>query len=475
MATSPSVPTVAIIGGGFTGAAVAYHLAKRAASPLQILIFDPRPDIGSGLAYSTVDPSHRINVPAGRMTLEPEDERHFVRWLEADGEIRGDCSATLTDGRCFPARRLFGRYVTQNLAPLLDTGQIVHHRACVASITPTNGRWRIGTTNGFESAADIVVIATSHPPPVPPPTLSDSLGGHHKFISDPWALDALDAVAIRDRVLVVGTGLTMADVIASLDGKGHVGDITAISRRGQRSRSHAAKPVEPYGDFLNPPSRTALDLLRRVRDAVKKGGPWQGLFDRLRTQGQDIWTALPLPEQRRLIRHLRPFWDTHRFRIAPQIGALLDRRTADGTLTISAASIQAAGMKDDGFAITLRDRAGNIETRIFDAVIATTGPGHSRILDGQPFLAGLVKEGLVISDPTGLGLAVDTNSRLLGVHGANRSIFVAGPLARGRFGELMGLPEVTNHAVFVTENIISLLGEYHSNHGTYIYNKVNMA
>src|ERR1700740_300209 len=115
MATSPSVPTVAIIGGGFTGAAVAYHLAKRATSPVRIILFEPRPQIGPGLAYSTADPTHRINVPATRMTLIPDDEGHFMRWLSINGEALGDCDATLADGRCFPARRLFGRYVAETL------------------------------------------------------------------------------------------------------------------------------------------------------------------------------------------------------------------------------------------------------------------------------------------------------------------------------------------------------------------------
>lgn len=475
MAASPSVPTVAIIGGGFTGAAVAYHLTKLAETPVRILVFEPRPDIGPGLAYSTADPTHRINVPTARMTLVPEDEGHFMRWLAATREARGDCSATLADGRCFPARHMFGRYIRENLEPLLQDGRMVHHRAQVSSVTQKGDRWRIRTTSAYEIIADVVVIATSHPPPVPPAILTDNLAGQPKFVADPWAAGALDAVEQNDRVLVVGTGLTMADIIATLDRKRHSGNIMAISRRGQRSRSHAAAPVEPFGDFLNPPSRTALDLLRRVRDAVRKGGPWQGLFDRLRTQGQDIWSVLPLQEQRRLIRHLRPFWDTHRFRIAPQVGALLDRRTVDGALTISAASVQQADMKDGRFAIALRDRAGNTVTHIFDAVIATTGPGHSRILDGQPFLAGLVKKGLVMPDPTGLGLAVDTSSRLLAIHGANPSVFVAGPLARGKFGELMGLPEVTNHAVFVAENIISLLGEQRPADETYSHDNVSIA
>jgi uncharacterized NAD(P)/FAD-binding protein YdhS len=287
--------------------------------------------------------------------------------------------------------------------------------------------------------------------------LTGGLAGQPKFVADPWAPGALYGIDASDRVLIVGTGLTMADVVASLERKGHAGPITAISRRGQRSRAHARKPVEPYGDFLTPPSRTALDLVRRVRRAVRPDRPWQGLFDCLRTQGLGIWRALPLAERRRLIRHIRPFWDTHRFRIAPQVDALLDRRLASGSLDIYAASLRSADADAAGLHVSLKRRCGRTERRTFDAVVATTGPGHSDVLTSQPFLADLFNAGRAVVDPTGLGLPVDEKSRLLGKNGANGSLFVAGPLARGQFGELMGLPEVTHHAVLVANGIIEAL------------------
>lgn len=462
---SSTVPTVAIIGGGFTGAAVAYHLARLACYPVRISVFEPRAEIGLGVAYSTQDPVHRINVPAARMTLLPDDEDHFARWLAAHGELDGDPDATVADGQSYPARSLFGRYVAEHLQPLLASGRIDHHRARITSVAGEDSGWRLKTDAGQSFAADILVIATSHPPPVPPANLAQAFVGEPKFVTDPWGTEALAPIGQDDRILIVGTGLTMADTIASLDARGHRGQITAISRRGQRSHSHAPTHVEPFGDFVTRPSRSALDLLHRVRATARAGGPWQGLFDRLRMQGSDIWKALPMVERQRLIRHLRPFWDTHRFRIAPQIGAVLDRRIAEGTLTIEAASIRQAEMRSGRFAVTLQCRAGQsrsdtLRTQSFDAVIATTGPGHGSILNSQPFLAELLASGSLVPDPTGLGIAVDEASSLIGTRGPNPRAFVAGPLARGTFGELMGLPEVTNHALSVAKTITGFLEDW---------------
>ena len=462
-AGTAEAPAIAVIGGGFAGSSLAYFLTRSGADLPPVLVFEPRGSLGGGLAYSTTDPSHRINVPAANMSLLPDDDGHFARWLAADAVAALDQTSTLADGRCFPARALFGRYVAEQLAQPLADGRIIHRRTRVRTIEREAELYRITCSDGTAFFAQILVIATSHPPPSPPGNLSKAFAGRPKFIGNPWAEDTLGGIDSTDKVLIVGTGLTMADMVASLTAKGHHGPILAVSRRGQRSHGHPATKLEPAGDFINPPSTSALSLLRRIRQAVgeaaARGEGWQGVFDKLRAQGTEIWGALSHPERMRLVRHLRPYWDTHRFRVAPQIESVLERRIAEGTLKIAAARVTGAELDGGQMRVGLRFRHGPAVAEAFDAVIATTGPAHDSILGSQPYLAALATAGLLQLDPTRLGLLVDRHSRAIGIDGPAEGLFVAGPLARGTFGELMGLPEVAKHALLVAREIAELAAE----------------
>lgn len=172
-----------------------------------------------------------------------------------------------------------------------------------------------------------------------------------------------------------------------------------------------------------------------------------------------LWAALAPPERARLVRQLRVFWDVHRFRIAPQVAAVLDRRHAAGTFDNIAARLVASNHEDARLAVSFQRRGQTrIETARFDAVINTTGPAHGQALQNNPALRSLTEAGLIGADPYGLGIETSRDSRAVGRDGrVVTTLFVAGPLARGTFGELMGLPEVARHAQAVAAEIAKLL------------------
>ncbi len=449
-------PTVAIIGGGVTGAAVAYHLA-RAGAEARIVVFEPRERLGAGLAYSDEDPSHRVNVPATRMALSPDDPGEFARWLKDTDALACDPLA-FVDGEAYPARALFGRYAESVLRPFVEAGHIAHVREVVVSLSRSGNGWKVRTANGAETAANLAVIATTHPRPGLPRSL-ESLGDDPALVRDALGPAALDTVRSGDRVLIVGTGLTAADIVATLDARGHSGAITLISRRGLRSRGHPTTPFPPEGDFTTRPADTATrlvrDIRRAIRCAVTEGRSWHPVLDAVREQGQDIWKALAPDARRRIVRHLRAYWDVHRFRSAPQIEALLNRKLADGSAELVKAHIGGARRTPAGVQVVLADGTGRVfAERVVDHIIVATGPAHEDIARSQPYLAALLENDDVAIDETKLGLRTSRGGNAInGVGKPAPDLFIAGPLARGTFGELMGLPQVSAYARFLAERI----------------------
>lgn len=459
-------PTIAIIGGGFTGAALAVHLRQdfRLPPEVRLLIVEPREDIGRGLAYGTVDPAHRINVPAEKMTLFPDAAGDFAAYTKSVGLQASDRALIGRDGLPYPTRSAFGDYVVSKVEPLISNGRLEHWRTAIHSVQKQADGYRLIGRDGRAESVDLVVIAVSHPAPSVPSNLR-ALKDDPKFIADVTIDGALAPIGPDDRVLIVGNGLTSADVVASLALRGHRGKITSISRRGLRSRGHGPAGQESYGDFLTERSTTALGLLREVRKAVdeaqSQGLTWHSVLDAVRAQGQDLWQRLPMGERIRIVRHLRPFWDVHRFRIAPQVEDAVNEAIAQGRLDILAASVSSATNNGAGYTVSLRGRyQRDLQTIDVDSIVVTTGPAHGDVLEGQAFLRALKAEGILKACPTGLGIACDEHSHAMAANGtASPDILIAGPLARGTFGELMGLPQVTEHAVFVADRIAQLVAD----------------
>ena len=81
---------VIVIGGGFTGTAVAIALSRRAQTPLDIAVIEPRVEVGRGVAYSATDRDHRINAPAASHFVTADD----AKGLTAGCDKRAVSSAT---------------------------------------------------------------------------------------------------------------------------------------------------------------------------------------------------------------------------------------------------------------------------------------------------------------------------------------------------------------------------------------------
>lgn len=457
-----AAPHIVIIGGGFAGATVVLHLLRAGHhGPFSLTVVEPRAVLGAGLAYSAEDAEHRINVAAARMTPLPDEPEHFDRWFRQSPEAAIDPAAIVADGRAYPRRRVFGRYVDRLVrATALQAARIrfQHLRNEAIAIAPGTAGYRIALAQGPVLEADLVILATGHAAPGVPAAFA-AVTSHPRFIANPWEKDALKPIRAENWVLLIGTGLTMADTVAALRARGHTGQITAISRRGQLPQPRTTKPVEAYGDFCSIPALTVSALLRRVRDVARDlqhaGRPWEDVIDAIRQQAYTIWNNLPLIEKRRFQRHLRPYWDSHRYQIAPQIDDVVRGEIRRRGLQVIAGNFTTVTFEQEVFRVKLRPRGApptSLQERHFHAVVNCTGPDHGAQIAANPVLQSLQDQGLLVPDPLHLGIHVDRDSQLLDAAGNSQpALLFAGPAARFTFGELMGLPQVTLQAKAVAD------------------------
>jgi uncharacterized NAD(P)/FAD-binding protein YdhS len=429
MRSDAGVLPVAIVGGGFSGTMTAVQLSRRG---IQSILIDGSGQVGRGVAYSTTEDIHLLNVPSSKMSAWPDQLSHFAEWLEDDGTT-------------FAERRAFGRYVGEQLASA-DGVQLVEEGALAARRDKAG--WTVRLASGEEIAASALVLANGNQPPAPmalgaalPPEL---------FANNPWSEQARRAVQRLAEepgdALILGTGLTMIDTVLSLVAAGHSGRIVALSRRGLIPRAHAAHEPSPV-EFGEVPTGNLLALWRWLRRRSATVG-FRAAVDALRPHSQALWQALPDGEQRRFLRHARPWWDVHRHRIAPQIARQLQELIAAGQLTVIAGRVRSVTVDGEELVTTIvrRGEEGGREHR-FAAAFNCTGPlGDMRRTD-DALLRQLLADRIVQVDRVGMGIEVDGTSR------AADGIWALGPLTKGRYWEIVAVPDIRGQAAAVAADI----------------------
>ncbi|WP_375383031.1 FAD/NAD(P)-binding protein [uncultured Sphingomonas sp.] len=425
---------VAIVGGGFSGTLQAINLLRHE-GPRATLI-ERADEAGRGVAYGAAHPSHLLNVRAGNMSAFPDDPGHFVRWLEARGVAE---AAT-----AFVPRLTYGVY----LGELLDrvrrdaADRLTLVRGAVCDVIDGSTSVDVRLTDGRSIAADAAVLAVGNLPPHEPQGLSGAHLSADRYSPDPWGAGVTDGLSDDDIVLVIGTGLTMVDVALMLDARGFRGKVVALSRRGLLPRRHEAGG--PAIDRLRErPRLAAADLVRAVRRRSEAVG-WRHAVDELRPFTQAIWSNATEAERARFLRHLRPWWDVHRHRLAPQVADRLAAMQADGRLEVIAGKTIAFAEQEDGVAVTWRPRGeDSARQTIVRRVVNCTGPQGDLARTDEPLLRTLVERGEIRPDAAHLGIDVDAGAATIGNDGTvTGRLFALGPITRGAFWEIVAVPDI---------------------------------
>jgi uncharacterized NAD(P)/FAD-binding protein YdhS len=425
---------VVIIGGGASGAVTAAWLLRQARSPLSVALVDQRSTFGTGLAYGTTEPRHLLNVPAAKMSADPADPDHLLRWLAANDRP--------VEPGAFIPRMTYGRYLASflNEAEANAAPGVRLHRVHATAERLLTRPLRLSTSAGELGFRELVLALGNPPPAALPVAGAGAILNDRRYLASPWS-SRLEQVPRDARVSLIGTGLTALDVVLSLQAQGHRGMITLLSRHGLLPREHASV----RGTSTPPPAarspRALLSWIRREPD-------WRAAIDSLRPVTADIWRGWSDADRRTFERHLRRLWEVHRHRMAPEISRAIETLMRDSKLRVLRGRLRAVRPTASGIELEL-----DSGTEATDVLINCTGPAGP---EAAPLVRALVAMGVARADRYGIstraGNLVDATGHPV------PWLHAIGPLRRAELFESTAIPEIRSQARDLASRLLARVG-----------------
>ena len=452
---------IAIIGGGAAGAAVFGEILQRQrACTIHWIVGASTP--GRGVAYSTDDVRHLLNVRADKMGL----------FLHQPNDFLAHASSTLdgVSGSDFLPRRLFGDFVQAQVEALIlaarQQGQSVEiHSANAVDMAPAgDGRYSITLHDGRKVEVDSAVLALGALPPRALRCVTPEARQSGAYKLDPWNL-ARDTRAPR-RVIVIGTGLTAVDTLLSASTRWPAAQLVAVSRHGLLPRVHAREALEPYphqqalnDDLLN--TSSIPQIIRKLRQAIaKNAGEWRSVIDGVRPINSLLWQRFSTRQRRQFLRHARWIWESARHRLPPASHDAIEQLREEGRLQIFAARVLAV----DGSAplrMTVREREWQLDKALeSDLVIQATGLDTACAFTEHLLISRLLEQHMAMPDPLQLGIGTEVDGQIRDGDGnAQPGLYAIGSLLRGSLWECTAMPEIRKAAHLIadrmTEHLLS--------------------
>jgi uncharacterized NAD(P)/FAD-binding protein YdhS len=448
---------IVIVGGGASGALMAAHLLRERSANPSVTIVEARAELGRGLAYSTGNPSHLLNVRAANMSAFADDPNHFTRWLSR----QPDAPAAPEDAEFrFVSRGLYGRYleslVLEHVATPERRRRLTVVRDQARDLSVSSSGVEIALASSAPIRAEVAILACGH----------EGLADESPIYVSPWS-EPLGGGASKDAtLLILGTGLTMVDTALALEERGHRGPIVAVSRRGLLPHAHRRVeplPIDPNSAPFDRDLSALLAWLRGLAAGLEtRGGDWRAVVDGLRPHTQSIWREMTPRRRERFLEHARPWWDIHRHRMAPEIAARIGAMIAHGRLEIVAGKVVEAIPEGDGARVTLRRRGSrSLEKLSVARIVSCKGVRSNPEESANPLVASLFARGLARADALRIGIEVDPYCAILDADGRpSPRLFAIGPMSQAAFWEIVAVPDIRLQTAALSRHLLA--GDFRS-------------
>ncbi len=469
---SPWIPSfmafekcITIIGGGFSGTLTAVQLLRQCPFPIGVKLINAGYPVAKGVAYSSQDPLHLLNVRANRMSAFPHIPLHFANWLKTQPDAEQFCQPGETVATAFMPRQVYGRYLDHVLEHAIETipagskFELIEDEA-LAIEQLKNNKYRISLRNRPAYETEKVILALGNFEPEPLKGISEEVKASGLYFGNPWLPIIPEDLDQHEPVLLIGTGLTMIDVVLSLLEKDFKGPIYAVSTKGFLPMVH--KQTNPYPDIreeLKPPydlGKLYPAVKKHIRKANKQGSSCEALIDTFRPQTQEIWQGLSYKDKKQFLRHLSSLWGVFRHRISPQVAVRIQAARDSGQLQIIAGRLKATQLVSGQLEATIKEKGQPQSKRLtVQRLINCTGPQMNFARIESPLVQSLLAQNLIRPDVLHLGLQALPDGRLLQPDGKpSCSFFTIGPALRGALWESTAVPEISEQAAHLAQAVL---------------------
>lgn len=466
--SNPIKTSVVIIGGGFSGTMLAVNFIKKIAAKknFQITIIEKTGAFAAGVAFSTNDPFHFLNVQANKMGAFRNEPDHFFKWIqENQDKWRFQIPELVVQPESYLPRRLYAIYLEslfeQAKKEAKNKGiELLCLTREVIDVTPTrDSRLLLQLKDSPSITTDAMILATSLPPFRGIEVSSDV--PKSAFIENIWnpphdsifVLSNLSHLDPLSRIVIIGSGLTMVDAVVSLIRKEFKGEIFVVSKEGLPPEPHHDGVLPIISSPINPKDspKRVVELVRLIRNEIvkakEKGGNWRSVIDSLRPITVSLWTKLPIEEKKRFIRHLFSFWNRIRHRIPPESYKIMQRCQESGQLHFISEYVRSVQKSNHRLCVM-----GNSDIEA-DYVLNCSG-AHKDINKVQnQLLQNLLKSGLIQSHELKMGIVVDDHYKVVGKD--DLPIYALGQLLIGQRMESVAVPELREQCSCIVDEILS--------------------
>lgn len=438
--------TVAVVGGGISGTLTVLQLVKQSRVAVSIIWFDSQNKFCKGYAYTTFDEQHLLNVRAANMSVFADEPFHFTDWLK-----QYHSNYTPSD---FVPRKLYGEYVLDTFEKLKHTNPLVSISQIseeVKSINKIDTNFHVTANKTY--LAKKVILAFGNFLPAHPLSLSKEFITSKNYFQNPFNVKLTNNLQKIKNITIIGSGLTMLDVIVSLSHYNYKGSINVISPHAYIPQIHPEISLPSVNSFINNDKTYTLNELvslvnKELKKAKKEHLNLHSVIDLMRPHVQRIWLKFSLKEKQQFLRHLRHKWGVARHRAPLQSMTVFSNLKASHQLTLLKGRIFDIKTTEMGFELHYSNSTNHQLTLKTDIIVNCTGPECNYSKLTSPLIQSLLKNGDISPDSLNYGLNARKDGQL------KPNMFTLGPPLKGILWESVAVPEIRVQAQELAAKII---------------------